>query len=343
MNYNLSNIGIVILNYNGEELLKMFLPDIIKYSQQSNIYVIDNSSNDKSIDLIKKNFKKIKIIELKKNYGYSKGYNIGLKKINDEILCLINNDVKVTQNWLKPILNFYNRNNKAGILQPHIMSFLNKNKFEYAGAAGGFIDKLGYPFCKGRLFNHIENNNKQYDINSQIFWASGSCFFIKNSLFKSLNGFDEDFFAHQEEIDLCWRAKINGIEIWSIYSSKVYHLGGGTINYNNPKKTFLNHRNNLLMLIKNLPDNLFYKILIKRFFLDLIASFWHLLNLRPKHSFSIIKAYAYLIYLYNRIKKRRIKSNYYDKYFLINNLPYCYFIKGLKKYSDLKVNNNNLC
>jgi len=343
MNYNLSNIGIVILNYNGEELLKMFLPDIIKYSQQSNIYVIDNSSNDKSIDLIKKNFKKIKIIELKKNYGYSKGYNIGLKKINDEILCLINNDVKVTQNWLKPILNFYNRNNKAGILQPHIMSLLNKKKFEYAGAAGGFIDKLGYPFCKGRLFNHIENNNKQYDINSQIFWASGSCFFIKKNLFKSLNGFDEDFFAHQEEIDLCWRAKINGIEIWSIYNSKVYHLGGGTINYNNPKKTFLNHRNNLLMLIKNLPENLFYRILIKRFFLDLIASFWHLLNLRPKHSFSIIKAYACLIYLYNRIKKRRIKSNNYNKYFVINNLPYNYFIKGLKKYTDLKVNNDNLC
>ena len=343
MDYNLSNIGIVILNYNGEELLKMFLPYIIKYSSQSNIYIIDNSSNDKSIDFIKKNFKKVKIIELKKNYGYSKGYNIGLTKINDEILCLINNDVKVTQNWLKPILDFYNRNNKAGILQPHIMSFLNKNKFEYAGAAGGFIDKLGYPFCKGRLFNHIENNNKQYDINSQIFWASGSCFFIKKSLFKSLNGFDEDFFAHQEEIDLCWRAKINGIEIWSIYSSKVYHLGGGTINYNNSKKTFLNHRNNLLMLIKNLPENLFYRILIKRFFLDLIASFWHLLNLRPKHSFSIIKAYACLIYLYNRIKKRRIKSNNYNKYFVINNLPYNYFIKGLKKYTDLKVNNNNLC
>jgi len=223
------------------------------------------------------------------------------------------------------------------------MSFLNKNKFEYAGAAGGFIDKLGYPFCKGRLFNHIEHNNKQYDINSEIFWASGSCFFIKNSLFKSLNGFDEDFFAHQEEIDLCWRAKINGIEIWSIYNSRVYHLGGGTINYNNPKKTFLNHRNNLLMLIKNLPDNLFYRILIKRFFLDLITSFWHLLNFRPKHSFSIIKAYAYLIYLYNRIKKKRIKSNNYNKYFVINNLPYSYFIKGLKKYTDLKVNNNNLC
>ena len=343
MKYKLSNIAIVILNYNGEDFLKVFLPYVLKYTQQSKIYIIDNCSKDKSVDLIKRNFKKIKIIELKKNYGYSKGYNLGLKKINEEILCLINNDVKVTQNWLNPILEFFNKNPRAGILQPHIMSFLNKNEFEYAGAAGGFIDKLGYPFCKGRLFNYIEENNKQYDKNSQIFWASGSCFFIKNNLFKELRGFDEDFFAHQEEIDLCWRAKIKGIEIWSIFSSKVYHVGGGTINYNNPKKTFLNHRNNLFMLIKNLPDNLFYNILLKRFFLDLITCLWHFINFRTKHSFSIIKAYWNLIFLYRKIRKRRLKSNDYNKYFIINNLPFSYFVRGLKKFTDLKVNNNKLC
>ena len=343
MNYKSSNIGIVILNYNGEKFLKLFLPYIIKYSPQSNIYVIDNGSKDNSINLIRNNFENIKTIQLKKNYGYSIGYNIGLKNVNEKILCLINNDVKVTQNWLKPILDFFNKNNKAGILQPHIMSLSNKNKFEYAGAAGGFVDKLGYPFCKGRIFNHMEDNNNQYDSNFKIFWASGACFFIKNKLFNSLNGFDEDFFAHQEEIDLCWRAKIKGNQIWSIYKSKVYHLGGGTINYNNPKKTFLNHRNNLLMLIKNLPDNVYVKILIKRFFLDIITLFWHLLNFRPRHSISIIKSHISLMRLYNKIKKRRLKPNNYHKYFIINNLPYNYFVKGLKKFTDLKVNNNNLC
>ena len=343
MEFKLSNIGIVILNYNGEKFLKKFLPNILKHSPQSKIHIIDNCSKDKSIELIKNSFKRINIIELKKNYGYSKGYNLGLKDIKEEILCLINNDVKVTQDWLKPILDFYNKNKKAEILQPHIMSYLNNNKFEYAGAAGGFIDKLGYPFCKGRIFSYLEENKKQYDNNSEIFWASGSCFFIKNYLFNELNGFDEDFFAHQEEIDLCWRAKIRGVEVWSIFASKVYHLGGGTINYNNPQKTFLNHRNNICMLIKNLPDNLFFNILFKRFILDFITSIWHLLNFRPKHSFSIIKAYWDLIFFFNRFKKKRFKSNNYNKYFIINNLPYNYFVKGLKKFTDLNVNNNNLC
>ena len=185
MNYKFSNIGIVILNYNGEKFLKLFLPYMIKYSPQSNIYVIDNGSKDNSINLIRNNFENIKTIQLKKNYGYSTGYNIGLKNVNDKILCLINNDVKVTQNWLKPILYFFNKNNKAGILQPHIMSLSNKNKFEYAGAAGGFVDKLGYPFCKGRIFNYMEDNNNQYDSNFKIFWASGACFFIKHTVFEN--------------------------------------------------------------------------------------------------------------------------------------------------------------
>ena len=343
MIYKLSNIGIVILNYNGEKFLKKFLPDILKYSPNSKIYIIDNCSEDNSIKLIKNNFKKINIIQLKKNYGYSKGYNLGLKNIKEKILCLINNDVKVSKGWINPILAFFNINKKAAILQPHIMSHLNKNKFEYAGAAGGFIDKLGYPFCKGRIFNYLEENKKQYDKNSQIFWASGSCFFIKNDLFRELNGFDEDFFAHQEEIDLCWRAKIKGNEIWSIYNSKVYHLGGGTISYNSPQKTFLNHRNNILMLIKNLPNDMFFSILFKRLILDFITSLWHFFNFRPKHSFSIIKAYWDLIFLFKRFKNKRYKSNNYNKYFIINNLPYSYFIKRLKKFTDLEVNNNNLC
>lgn len=343
MIYKLSNIGIVILNYNGEKFLKKFLPDILKYSPNSKIYIIDNCSEDNSIKLIKNNFKKINIIQLKKNYGYSKGYNLGLKNIKEKILCLINNDVKVSKGWINPILAFFNKNKKAAILQPHIMSHLNKNKFEYAGAAGGFIDKLGYPFCKGRIFNYLEENKKQYDKNSQIFWASGSCFFIKNDLFRELNGFDDDFFAHQEEIDLCWRAKIRGNEIWSIYNSKVYHLGGGTISYNSPQKTFLNHRNNILMLIKNLPNDMFFNILFKRFILDFITSLWHFFNFRPKHSFSIIKAYWDLIFLFKRFRNKRYNSNNYNKYFIINNLPYSYFIKRLKKFTDLKVNNNNLC
>jgi len=341
MNYKLSNIGIVVLNFNGKILLEKFLPDLIKYSSKSNIYIIDNNSTDNSLSMLKKDFKKINIIELNKNYGYSKGYNEGMKDIDDEIICLINNDVKVFPNWIDPIVDFYNKNDKVAILQPHILSLKNKEKFEYAGAAGGYIDKLGYPFCKGRLFNYLENDNKQYDNNYEVFWSSGACFFIKNKIFKSLKGFDEDFFAHQEEIDLCWRAKIKGNQVWSIYKSKVYHLGGGTIQYNHPKKTYLNHRNNLFMLIKNLPDTNFINVLLKRLFYDYLTFFWYLLNLKPKHSIAIIRAHLSMIFSYNKMKRKRLPENNLHNYFTINNLPYNYFIKGLKKYTDLKVNKNN--
>jgi len=234
-------ISIAILNYNGENYLKKFLPLIIKYSDKklSSIYVIDNDSSDDSILLIKKKFPSVNIILNKKNYGYAKGYNLGLKKIKSDYIVLINNDVEVTKNWLLPMFHSMEENNNIGSCQPKILSYENRNLFEYAGAAGGYIDFLGYPYCRGRIFNTLELDKGQYDSSKEIFWSSGACMMIRNDLFKKLGGFDQTFYAHMEEIDLCWRIKRLGLKNFCFPKSRVYHLGGGTLNYNNPKKNIL--------------------------------------------------------------------------------------------------------
>ena len=200
-------LAIVILNYNGKALLKRFLPSVIAFSKEASIYIVDNGSDDNSAAFIKRKFRQIKILEFSKNYGYAEGYNRAVKKIEADIFCFLNSDVRVTKNWLLPIIQAFERNKNTGIIQPKILDEKNPEKFEYAGAAGGFIDQLGYPYCRGRIFETIEEDNAQYDGTATIFWASGSCFFIRSILFDQLNGFDDNFFAHMEEIDLCWRAK----------------------------------------------------------------------------------------------------------------------------------------
>jgi len=309
-------IAIVILNWNGEQLLKQFLPSVIENSKEADIYVADNASTDTSVSFVKTHFLSVKIIENQKNGGYAKGYNEALKQIEADVFCLLNSDVEVTKHWLPPILNTFNNNPETVIIQPKILDFKNKAFFEYAGAAGGFIDKYGYPYCRGRIFDTLEKDNGQYNDTTEIFWATGACLFIKSEHFKRLNGFDESFFAHMEEIDLCWRAKNQGYSIKYVGDSTVYHVGGATLNAVNPKKTYLNFRNSLYTLTKNAKGSLFFIIFI-RLVLDGIAAIKFLFELKPKHSMAILKAHISFYWNLKRLLKQRksIKNKiiYYQK------------------------------
>ena len=248
--------AVVILNWNGAKLLQQFLPSVIQFSDNATIYVADNASTDTSIDVLKTEFPSIKIIKNTGNYGFATGYNEALKEVEEPYYALVNSDIEVTENWLHPIEAIFDNQPKTAIIQPKLLDFKKKTHFEYAGAAGGFIDKFGFPFCKGRIFNTLEEDLGQYETETEIFWATGACFFIRKDVFRTLNGFDGDFFAHQEEIDLCWRANNLGYIVKYCPNSVVFHVGGATLNEANPKKTFLNFRNSLLMLHKNLPENI---------------------------------------------------------------------------------------
>ena len=323
----------MILNYNGEKFLKSYMPSIVQNSPEASIYLIDNGSNDNSINYIKKNFPLIKLVLHKKNLGFCDGYNKAVNEIDAELICFMNNDVTVKSKWLPPIINHFKKNPKTVIAQPHILDLKNPEYFEYAGAAGGFIDRLGYPYCRGRVFNSIEKDFGQFDKTQKIFWASGACFFIRKETFNSLNGFDSDFFAHQEEIDLCWRAFNRGLDIVSIGKSKVFHLGKGTLQ-NSPKKTFLNFRNSLLSLLKNLPEKKTQRI-CERLFWDYMAFLFFLIKLKPLDAFAILRAHLSFFNLLSKIKNKKDLNSTNKQYFTINNLPIKYFIIGKKKFSSL--------
>jgi len=323
----------MILNYNGEKFLKSYMPSIVQNSPEASIYLIDNGSNDNSINYIKKNFPLIKLVLHKKNLGFCDGYNKAVNEIDAELICFMNNDVTVKNKWLPPIINHFKKNPKTVIAQPHVLDLKNPEYFEYAGAAGGFIDRLGYPYCRGRVFNNIEKDFGQFDKTQKIFWASGACFFIRKETFDSLNGFDSDFFAHQEEIDLCWRAFNRGLDIVSIGKSKVFHLGKGTLQ-SSPKKTFLNFRNSLLSLLKNLPEKKTQRI-CERLFWDYIAFLFFLIKLKPLDAFAILRAHLSFFNLLNKIKNKKDLNSTNKQYFTINNLPIKYFIIGKKKFSSL--------
>ena len=331
-------IGIVILNWNGEDLLKKFLPSVYNNSEGHQIYIVDNNSNDNSIGIIKKNFKKIKIIQNKENYGFAKGYNEGLKQINEEVVCLLNNDVEVTRNWLNPVLKTFKTEKETVVIQPKILDFKNKNMFEYAGAAGGFIDYYGYPYCRGRIFGEIEKDNGQYDDDIEIFWASGACFFIRKRVFDELGGFDENFYNHMEEIDLCWRIE-NLKKTYKkkfLYQSVVYHLGGGTLDYNDPKKLFYNVRNHKWMLIKNTNENYIFNFnpfsvfaIIPWF--NLLFALYNLLSLKFTHSTQIVKGMFSEDQNYYLLRSNNKKPKYYVIYSVI----FKYLILKKKKFSEL--------
>lgn len=327
-------IAIVILNWNRKKLLEEFLPSVVAHSKNATVYLADNASTDDSVDYTIKQFPTVKIIRNSENDGYAKGYNDALKEIEADVFCLLNNDVEVSENWLNPIINCFEADSNTAIIQPKILDYKNKDYFEYAGAAGGFLDKYGYPYCRGRIFNTIEKDEQQYEGTTDIFWASGACFFIKKSVFVALNGFDETYFAHQEEIDLCWRAKNLGHQVKYVSNSVVYHLGGGTLNAINPKKTYLNFRNSLFNLTKNANGNLLTLILV-RLCLDGIAGIKFLLNFKANHTLAIIKAhfsfYRNFSRLFKERKQTKQKANYYNK----TSIVYEYFVKNKKTFNSL--------
>lgn len=325
----MKKIAVVVLNWNGVKLLEQFLPSVFSFSNEATIYVADNASSDNSIQFIKDNFPTIKIIQNDGNYGFANGYNIALQQVEEEYYCLLNSDVEVTENWLTPILSIFESESDVAIIQPKILDFKNKDYFEYAGAAGGFIDKYGYPFCRGRIFETIEKDYHQYDDEKDIFWASGACFFIRKDIYRKLNGFDGDFFAHQEEIDLCWRAFNLGFKAKYTSKSVVYHVGGATLNEGNPKKTFLNFRNSLLMLLKNLPKNKLFSIIFLRLVLDGIAGIKFIFQGKFKHCFAIIKAHFHFYHLISKNLKKR-NSIQKENYFHAKSIVYSYFVKGGK-------------
>jgi GT2 family glycosyltransferase len=329
-----NKIAIVILNWNGRKLLQQFIPSIVQYSSEANIYVADNASTDDSIAFIQSNFPQIKIIQNTDNFGFAKGYNEALKFVEEEIYALVNSDIEVTENWLLPIVQLFESNQKIAIIQPKILDFKDPNKFEYAGAGGGFIDKYGYPFCRGRIFESIEMDNGQYNDTCEVFWASGACFFIRKEVYRKLNGFDDHFFAHQEEIDLCWRAFNDYWITMYCGSSKVYHVGGATLNVGNPNKTFLNFRNSLLMLVKNVPKEKIVSTVFIRLLLDGLASFQFLLKGKPKHFWAVICAHLSFYSMYRSTSQKRVKI-VTKKYYQINSIVLSYFVRKIKVYKDL--------
>ena len=326
-------LAIVILNWNGQQLLEQFLPSVVSYSKEATIYIADNASTDNSIEFLTAHYPEITIIKNKENDGYAKGYNDALQHVDADIFCLLNSDVEVTENWLTPIISEFQTDGAIAAIQPKILDYKDKTKFEYAGAGGGFIDKYGYPYCRGRIFNSIETDLKQYNDTLSVFWASGACLFVKSDTYRYLNGFDEDYFAHQEEIDLCWRIQNLNKQIKYIGTSTVYHVGGATLTTQNPKKTFLNFRNSLFNLVKNTPKNKGFGLIFIRLSLDGIAGVKYLFEGKPLHTIAIIKAhFSFYANLFKMLKKRTSEAKKQD-YFNTKSIVWDYFLKNKKVHS----------
>lgn len=333
--------AIVILNWNGKKMLERFLPGVLRYSRdEAVVYVSDNASTDGSLDMLEKDFPEVRIIALDRNYGFAEGYNKTLKQLDYEYYVLLNSDVEVAHGWLTPLTEFMDNHPEVAACQPKLLSERDKDVFEYAGAAGGFIDCYGYPFCRGRMFDMVESDNGQYDYRMEIQWATGACMMIRAADFAKAGGFDGRFFAHNEEIDLCWRLRIMGRKVYCVPDSEVYHVGGGTLPKNNPMKTYLNFRNNLTMLYKNLPEATLCKVMRMRFVLDYVAAVQALVSWRLGDFKAIIKG---------RRDFNRRKSEYKEIRKMIQDsrvadcgndlcdvsILWSYYVKGKKLFSDL--------
>ncbi|MDT8348014.1 MAG: glycosyltransferase family 2 protein [Flavobacteriaceae bacterium] len=328
--------AVVILNWNGLSLLQEFLPNICAHSLHARIYVVDNASEDASVDWVRQHFPDVKLIQLRENLGYAGGYNAAITEIDEEILVLVNNDVKTTPNWLDAPLRLFQEKPEVVVIQPKIMDLKHPTHFEYAGAAGGFIDAFAYPYCRGRVFHRCEKDKGQFEITTDIFWASGACFFIRNQAFKAVGGFDADFFAHQEEVDLCWRLRNLDLRIIYCPESSIYHLGGATLQNHNPKKTFLNFRNSLITFFKNAPKRYVLLLLIPRLMLDGFAGIYFLFSLKWRHFFAVIHAHFSFYYRLPKLisfrKAARLKKN---TYFKITSVAFAYFLLGKRTFLEL--------
>ncbi|MCL2416813.1 MAG: glycosyltransferase family 2 protein [Bacteroidales bacterium] len=332
-------VAVVILNWNGKKFLEKFLPNVIEHSVGGGeVIVADNASTDDSIDFLKKNFPQIRLIENSENGGFSKGYNDALKHVEADYFVLLNSDIEVTKNWIQPVIDLMESDPKIAACQPKIRSYHEREKFEYAGAAGGFIDKFGYPFCRGRIFETLETDTGQYDDACEVFWATGAAMFVKASIYKEFGGLDEDFFAHMEEIDFCWRVKNAGYKVMYCPNSVVYHVGGGTLPKSSSRKTYLNFRNNLSLIYKNLHTKNLLFVFFVRWFLDDIAALKFLLGGKLGDFFAVLRAQFYFIRNFRKIRKKRrkqlgIRKSHTGLY--PNSIVWKYYIQKRKTFDQL--------
>ncbi len=326
--------SIVILNYNGRHYLEKFLPKIIENSTGYPIWIADNNSTDNSVSWLNTYFPEINILRISENLGYAGGYNYALNKIESEFYVLLNSDIEVSENWIQPVLDFMATDENIAACQPKILAYDLPTHFEYAGAAGGYMDYLGYPFCRGRIFDTREKDTGQYNDERDIFWATGACLFLRGSAFKKANGFDERFFAHMEEIDLCWRLLNAGYRITYTGKSTVYHVGGGTLHKSNPKKTFLNYRNNLIMLFKNMPKGRRWITIFSRLILDGVSSVRFMATGAWPDVLAILRAhlafYAMIPRLLKHEKRTRYKAPLYYR-----SIVWEYFVLQHHRYGQL--------
>lgn len=334
--------AIVILNWNGLNYLKMFLETVVKYSigNDTIVCVADNCSSDGSIEWVSDNFSEVKLIKFDKNYGFAGGYNLALEQLDARYFILLNSDIEVTEGWVEPLISFMDKNPDVASCQPKILSYKKRDQFEYAGAAGGFIDKYGYPLCRGRIFNITEKDTGQYNSQVDIFWSSGACMAVRADAWRKYEGLDDGFFAHMEEIDLCWRFRNAGLRISYIPDSVVYHVGGGTLPYNSPFKIYLNFRNSLFLLYKNLPDQKLHKVLLLRKIMDGLAAILFI----SKGNFAAVKSIwkAHIDYYRNistlKEKRKMVKllvKDHSDKMILNKSVVFEFYVKGHKTFSSL--------
>ena len=330
--------AVVILNWNGKKLMEQFLPGVIAHSRNvATVIVADNASTDGSVSWLKTTHPEVVIVENPVNEGYAKGYNDALQKVDAEYFLLLNSDVEVTSGWLEPLISYMDQHPATAVCQPKLRWQKHPEQFEYAGAAGGFIDAFGYPFCRGRIFGDLEIDKGQYNTPTPVFWASGACMMIRSSVFKKAGGFDDHFFAHMEEIDLCWRIRNMGYDIFCVPDATVYHVGGATLPKNNPRKTYLNFRNNLSMLYKNLPSSRLIPVIVVRLLLDGVAGFKFLLQGGIGDCLAVLKAH---FHFYERVlkgmyKRREGAIRNEEQTIYKGNIAWEYFILKKKKFSEL--------
>lgn len=336
------NVSVVILNWNGRDMLAKYLPSVVEFSSLPGVEIVvaDNGSTDDSLDYLSEKFPMVRQIILPENYGFAEGYNRALRQIDADYFVLLNSDVEVTANWLSPLYNYLEAHEDVVACQPKIRSVVNPEYFEHAGAAGGFLDKYAYPFCRGRIFSEVEKDEGQYDTVKEVFWATGACLFIRAKDYFDAGGLDGTFFAHMEEIDLCWRLRSRGKQIVCHPESVVYHYGGGTLNVDSPRKTFLNFRNNLLMIYKNQSEKTLFKILFVRFFLDLLAAMMFLVKMDWENFKSVLKAIVEFYCIKAKYKAKReenlslqIEQNVVERW--NGSIVWAFYAKKVKKFSDL--------
>lgn len=339
----MSKVAIVILNWNGEKFLKDFLPSLVQNTPSwAEIVVADNASTDNSTAFVKEHFPQVKIILNEKNYGFAQGYNVALRQIEAQYYCLLNSDVEVSPHWLEPIVDFLDNRSEAAVCQPKLLSFNDKELFEYAGASGGFIDKYGYPFCRGRIFNTLEKDEGQYDTAVDIFWATGACMFVRADIYHQLGGLDDDFFAHMEEIDFCWRVKNAGFKVMCCPTSVVYHVGGGTLPKKSSRKTFLNFRNNIILLYKNLPKRRLFYVFFVRLLLDNVAAVRFLFDSGVGDFLAVHKAYfSFFASLRKNIRKRSWIKHKHVSQIYNKSIVWDYYFRKKRYFSELDIEITN--